>query len=229
MAQHIDSVAASTIQKVTKAQFYTLMRPGDLVFCWNRAAISLGIEKFTGGPSHVLRVWTADWAREWLTCEATIDQGVHYGRFSDYMDRYNGDLVLCRRPILTPQQRDQEMRNSVALIGEANLCAKDFRTGPYRKTSEATKKAACAEYGAADCPGPKWEVDHLISLEIGGEDALPNLWPQPITQARVKDHGTEDVLPKLVCSGKISLKDAQTCISGDWVKCAARVKKLEGQ
>lgn len=112
---------------------------------------------------------------------------------------------------------------------EANLCAKDFRTVPYRHTSEATKKKACAEYGAQACPGPNWEVDHLISLEIGGADELGNLWPQPIGEARVKDHQTEDVLPKLICSGKIGLKDAQTCIRGDWVKCGARVRALEGQ
>lgn len=110
---------------------------------------------------------------------------------------------------------------------EANLCAKDFRTGPYRHTSESVKKKACAEYGAKDCPGPNWEVDHLISLEIGGADQIGNLWPQPILQARLKDHGTEDVLPKMICAGKISLRDAQQCISGDWVKCAARIRGLE--
>lgn len=113
---------------------------------------------------------------------------------------------------------------------EANLCAKDFRTGPFRKVDESRKRKACAEYGiATGCPGSAYEIDHLISLEIGGSDDLANLWPQPIAQARLKDHGTEDVLPKLVCSRKISLREAQMCISGDWVKCAARVKALEGR
>jgi len=111
---------------------------------------------------------------------------------------------------------------------EANLCAKDFRTGPWRKVSESEKKAACKAYGQATaCPGPNWELDHLISLEIGGSDAVQNLWPQPIADARVKDHGVEDPLPKLVCAGKISLKDAQACVSTDWVTCMARVKMLE--
>lgn len=111
---------------------------------------------------------------------------------------------------------------------EANLCAKDFRTGPWRRVDESLKKKACAEYGVAKgCPGPAYEIDHLISLEIGGSDALANLWPQPIAQARTKDHGTEDPLPKLVCSGKINLKAAQECISKDWVACTATVKRLE--
>lgn len=111
---------------------------------------------------------------------------------------------------------------------EANLCAKDFRTGPWRKVDESEKKKVCAEYGIAKCPNLKTiEIDHLISLEIGGDDSIANLWPQPQPQARLKDHGTEDPLPKLVCSGKISLKEAQSCISGDWVKCMAQVKSLK--
>ncbi len=109
------------------------------------------------------------------------------------------------------------------------LCAKSFRTGPYRKVEESEKKAACREYGiTSGCPGPGYELDHLISLEIGGGNGLSNLWPQLIGQARLKDHWTEDKLPKLVCSGKLTLKEAQTCIRGDWVACMARVKKLEG-
>ena len=112
---------------------------------------------------------------------------------------------------------------------EANLCAKDFRTGPWRKVSESEKKNACKEYGITEgCPGPAYELDHLISLEIGGSDDVTNLWPQPLNQARIKDHGTEDPLPKLVCSGKITLKDAQECISKDWVSCMEKVKSLEG-
>ncbi len=111
---------------------------------------------------------------------------------------------------------------------EANLCAKDFRTGPWRRVSEAEKKAACRAYGiTTGCPGPRYEVDHIISLEIGGSDSVSNLWPQPIAQARIKDHQVEDRLPKLVCAGKMSIIDAQRCVADDWVACAARIKALE--
>jgi hypothetical protein len=44
-----------------------------------------------------------------------------------------------------------------------------------------------------------------------------------MAEARAKDHQVEDVLPKLVCAGKMTLADAQTCIAKDWVACAARV------
>jgi hypothetical protein len=111
---------------------------------------------------------------------------------------------------------------------EYNLCAKDFRTKPFRKTSDALKKAICSEYGAKDCPNAKrGEIDHLIPLELGGADVLANLWWQPAPAYRVKDRQVEDKLPRLVCAGKLSLADAQACIRDNWVTCAAKVRELE--
>ncbi len=133
-------------------------------------------------------------------------------------------------PHCTPGQADPrlvaDLSKAKHLVDgiEANICAKDFRTGPWRKVSESEKKTACEMYGiTSGCPGPGYEVDHLISLELGGNDSVANLWPQPLTQARIKDHRVEDVLPKLICSGKMSMVDAQKCISSNWVACAARI------
>ncbi len=161
-----------------------------------------------------------------LTAPLAAQQTAHYGKDGAYTlpdARVTPGAVNVQ--LVADTTGKPHMVNGV----EANLCAKDFRTGPWRKVSESEKKKACAEYGAQSCPGPDWELDHLISLELGGSDGLANLWPQPILQARLKDHGTEDPLPKLVCAGKISLKDAQACISSNWVKCAARVRALEGK
>jgi hypothetical protein len=113
---------------------------------------------------------------------------------------------------------------------EVNICAKDFRATAIRKTIRnfaKLKKQACQEYGIDKCDASV-EGDHLVSIEIGGcPDCLKNLWPQPMDEARVKDHQVEDVLPKLVCAGKISLGDAQACIAKDWIACGERIKKLE--
>jgi len=102
----------------------------------------------------------------------------------------------------------------------AQLCAKTFRTGPIRLVTEATKHAACAEYGIdkAGCVGAKLEIDHLISLELGGTNDLTNLWPEPYLPkpgAREKDQ-VEDTLHRQVCSGTVSLATAQHEISTDW-------------
>ena len=113
MAQHIDSVAGSSIPQVTRAKLYTLIRPGDLVFCWGNVKISNAIERVTGGPSHVLKAWTFP-AGPWLTLEAEFGHGVRFGQFADYMT-YPGDIVLCRRP-LTIDQVDAEISFGATLL-----------------------------------------------------------------------------------------------------------------
>jgi hypothetical protein len=65
-----------------------------------------------------------------------------------------------------------------------------------------------------------YEEDHLISLELGGNPTDPkNLWPQLWNGnwgAHKKDV-IETRLKVLVCSGKVTLADAQHDISTDWV------------
>lgn len=65
-----------------------------------------------------------------------------------------------------------------------------------------------------------YEEDHLISLELGGSPTDPkNLWPESYTtipNARDKDK-VENYLHKQVCSGALSLKEAQREISTDWI------------
>lgn len=62
------------------------------------------------------------------------------------------------------------------------------------------------------------EVDHLISLELGGSNDPANLWPQPydgVLNAHDKDR-LENELHRLVCAGDLSLEEAQTEIRTDW-------------
>jgi hypothetical protein len=101
MAEHISSVAQSKLLQVTKDELYAQIRPGDLFFCSGRANISYAIEDATKSPfSHVLKAWVpGSWAKQWLTLEATIDRGVHVGVLADYVDNYDGDLVLARRTL----------------------------------------------------------------------------------------------------------------------------------
>ncbi len=100
------------------------------------------------------------------------------------------------------------------LITQRALCATKWGKDA-RHVTEGMKEKACAAYGARSCPGPSWELDHLISRELGGADDLKNLWPQPIKQARLKDR-LENALHKEVCGGKLSLKEAQKNIASNW-------------
>jgi hypothetical protein len=116
-------------------------------------------------------------------------------------------------------------------VTEAQLCAKSFHTGSVRDVSESVKHQVCAAYGVGPgvCSVPKGEpskveIDHLISLELGGSNDPKNLWPQPYLPkpgAKEKD-GLEDHLHALVCAGKVSLKQAQQCIAQNWMECATK-------
>jgi hypothetical protein len=76
-----------------------------------------------------------------------------------------------------------------------------------------------AEYGIAHPTPRTYEVDYLISPELGGADDVRNVWPQSysaVWNAHVKD-ALEDRLHSLVCAGKLDLATAQHDISRDWV------------
>jgi hypothetical protein len=64
------------------------------------------------------------------------------------------------------------------------------------------------EYGETGSPSA-YEEDHLISLELGGAPRDPrNLWPEPRPRADEVDR-IENELNAKVCSGGLSLADAQ--------------------
>jgi hypothetical protein len=111
----------------------------------------------------------------------------------------------------------------------SEICARSFRTKPFRKTTSAMKKQACAEYGIKACPKQGvMEIDHLLPLELGGLDDVRNLWPQLANYPdgspgfHVKDK-LENQLKKLVCSQQMSLPAAQECIQSNWIDCYTRV------
>jgi hypothetical protein len=75
------------------------------------------------------------------------------------------------------------------------------------------------EYGIRDARPSAYEVDYLITPELGGADSIRNLWPQPystVWNAHVKD-ALEDRLHTMVCQGKLDLTTAQRDIATDWI------------
>jgi hypothetical protein len=75
------------------------------------------------------------------------------------------------------------------------------------------------EYGIANARPSAYEVDYLITPELGGADSIRNLWPQPYStmwNAHVKDD-LEDRLHEMVCEGKLDLRTAQRDIATDWI------------
>lgn len=99
-------------------------------------------------------------------------------------------------------------------VTEKEICVKGY-SKKARNVPAALKRQVYEEYGAHKEAGKCCEVDHLISLELGGSNALENLWPQPYPQAHWKDK-IENRLHRDICSGKITMEQAQQQIVDDW-------------
>lgn len=121
-------------------------------------------------------------------------------------------------PTLTPGATRSVTVHAVCTPGAA---------GKARKVSTSTKRAVYARYHVTPRSGA-FEVDHLISLELGGSNDIANLWPQPYfgrLNAHDKDR-LENQLHARVCRGEVALDEAQRAIAGDWI---AALKKYGGK
>ena len=92
--------------------------------------------------------------------------------------------------------------------------ASSVRNVPYSE-----KEQAYTEYGIRYHSPGQYEVDHLIPLELGGSNDIANLWPEaasPKPGFHEKDK-VENYLHDQVCSGAMSLRDAQNQIATNWL------------
>lgn len=76
------------------------------------------------------------------------------------------------------------------------------------------------------------ELDHLVSLELGGADTLDNIWPQcgpdgvSLSERYFKQKDmVENYLAKQVKEGKMDLGVAQKGIATDWTQYLADAKR----
>jgi hypothetical protein len=88
-----------------------------------------------------------------------------------------------------------------------------------RNVPTSEKDQVFAEYSIASHSPGEYEVDHLVSLELGGSNDIANLWPEaasPRPGFHEKDK-VENYLHSQVCSGAISLQQAQIKIATNWL------------
>jgi len=124
-------------------------------------------------------------------------------------------VPLVPNPVLTPGVVDPAATKDV-------VCQRGYAGRPgVRHVTTSTKRKVFAEYGVdPKGRGAPFEVDHLISLELGGSNDLKNLWPQSYVTAPYNAHlkdALEDRLHALVCSGRLDLATAQREIAGNWI------------
>jgi hypothetical protein len=103
-------------------------------------------------------------------------------------------------------------------VTKETICQPGY-TKTVRNVSEKLKREVFAEYGIEINNRKDYEVDHLISLELGGSNDISNLWPEPALPRpgfHEKDR-VENYLHKAICDGKIDLEKAQNEVANDWV------------
>lgn len=84
-----------------------------------------------------------------------------------------------------------------------------------RNVPDSLKQSIYAEYGIESHAPGSYEVDHLVSLELGGSNGAANLWPEVSPGYHEKD-GIENRLHDAVCAATVSLTSAQREIARDW-------------
>ncbi len=105
------------------------------------------------------------------------------------------------------------------LTTDTNVICVSGYTKTVRNVSNTTKKKVFKEYGIPYSEHSNYEVDHIISLELGGGNDISNLYPESYVienGARIKDK-FENYLHKQVCTGKLDIVEAQKQISTDWL------------
>jgi len=109
-------------------------------------------------------------------------------------------------------------------VTQANIGSTICRAGytdsvrPPESQTEAFKwHIAERAYGQHDVSG---ELDHLVPLELGGDNDARNLWVEAGAIPNTKD-AVEGALNRAVCDRHITLRTAQQEIAKNWIKAAA--------
>ncbi len=98
------------------------------------------------------------------------------------------------------------------------VCVSGYSQG-VRNVPQSVKDQVYSEYGIASHTSGQYEVDHFISLELGGSNDISNLFPEaaePKPGFHEKDK-VENYLHAQVCSGAMTLAQAQDQISTNWI------------
>ena len=151
-------------------------------------------------------------------CFGSIDTGSNSGPIGNPdSTRDPSHAAHLPDPSLTPGDTLDVTKDDICVSGYSSK---------VRNVPQSVKDQAYAEYGITSHAPGDYEVDHLISLELGGSNSIRNLWPEPYfgdLNAHIKDK-LENKMHSLVCSGQLDLGTAQQEIATDWI--AAYIKYI---
>jgi hypothetical protein len=120
---------------------------------------------------------------------------------------------------LWPEPKSNLTPGMVLPVSKAQLCSGSAGL-PAPPVPDSLQRKVFAIYGMNDAPANAYEVDYLITPQLGGATDIRNLWPEPYFDtawnAHVKDQ-LEDRLYQMVCHDEVDLATAQQDISKDWI------------
>ena len=125
--------------------------------------------------------------------------------------RDNGQLPdpSCTPGAIDPAVTQADIQSTICRSGYT----KTVRP-PASETDKFKFDVAYPAYGDPD--SEKTELDHLVSLELGGANDAANLWPESPPPPNPKDK-VENALHAAVCDGRVTLAAAQEAIATDWL------------
>ena len=125
---------------------------------------------------------------------------------------------------------DNACTPGAVLTTDTSVICKSGYTKTVRNVPLTERKQVFAEYGIPYSQRGKYEVDHLISLEIGGSNDISNLWPEKvsITDGSLVKDKLENYLHTQVCISKMTIQEAQKVISGNWLQYYTAFKAAGG-
>ena len=103
--------------------------------------------------------------------------------------------------------------------GRADRPRRAVRRAPALNDAAPIRQAVLRD-GMEHVADEEYELDYLITPELGGSSDRRNLWPERygsrVWNARVKDE-LERLLPQMVCEGRLDLATAQHDIASNWI------------
>jgi hypothetical protein len=117
------------------------------------------------------------------------------------------DAGKSPKPALTPGAVNTK-------VTVAALCSRTA-TVKARPLSDGTKRRVFGAYHVARNARGGSTIDHLVPVELGGTNALANLWPVTKREARAKRVVVAKVVAR-VCAGEVDLATAQAAFVTGW-------------
>jgi hypothetical protein len=179
-----------------------------------RAKLRLALEAAERAPQPgpLFSIGASRWAIAGLVCAALALSLRPWQMQPAVAPRAGLAVERLARPVahLTPGAAHQ--------IGIARLCEDDVRSTP--SVPPEMRLQVLRSYRMEHVRPDEYELDYLITPELGGATDPRNLWPErydlPVWHARVKDQ-LEQRLKERVCAGQLDLAVAQRDIASDWI------------